>query len=141
MLPADRQGERQAADQLVDQRTHGVAVGAHLVDTRPVVTAFAEVVPAHFVDTDGEHRFETGVDALLDQAGEDQLVDEERRRMPEVEDQRMTQGDRLDVIRLRTGQDLEQLLVTVEGGVEVREDLGPFRFDVAAVEPWRSLQK
>jgi len=34
-----------------------------------------EVVPAHFIDADGEHRLEMGVDALFNMPGEHQLVD------------------------------------------------------------------
>src|SRR6185369_11237647 len=65
MLPADRQAQRQRADQAVDGGPYFAAIGADLLDARPVVARVAEIVPAHFVDADREHRLEAGVDAVV----------------------------------------------------------------------------
>ncbi|TXT28846.1 MAG: hypothetical protein FD131_2789 [Rhodocyclaceae bacterium] len=52
--------------------------------------------------------------------------------MAEVENQRMTQRNRFDVVSLVAGQHFEQLLVAVEGGVKVVEDLLALLFGVGA---------
>ena len=130
VAPGDREGQRLAADQLLNRRSNRLAIGPDLVHTRPLVTALVEIIPTHFVDTDGKHRFETRVDALLDPAGQQQLVDEESRRMAEVEDQRMAQADRLPEIRLIAGQHLEQLFIAIKGGMKIVEDLRAFLFDI-----------
>ena len=88
VFPADGQGQGLRADQVVDSCARRPPVIAHSSDARPVVTGVVEVVPAHFIDADGEHRFVAGVDAL-DQAGQRQLVDEKGGGVAEVEDQRM----------------------------------------------------
>ena len=137
VVPADRQGQRLRADQAVDGGACRPAVFAHRGDGRPVVAGVVEVVPAHFVDADGEHRFVAGVDAL-DQPGQRQLVDEEGGGVAEVEDQRMAQRDRFDVVRLVAGQRLEQQLVAVEGGMEIIEDLLALLLRVGAGEQRRA---
>ena len=116
MVPVDRQRERRGLNQPVDDLAHPVAVVAHFVDTRPVVMGFVEIVPAHLVHAHREHGFEFRIDALPDQPGEHQLVDEECRGMAEVENQRMAQRNRFAEIGCIAGQRFEQLLVAVEGG-------------------------
>ena len=56
IVPVDGQCQRQGRDHAVDQGTHLVTVGLDLGDRRPVVVGIVEIVPGHFVDTDGEHR-------------------------------------------------------------------------------------
>ena len=58
--------------------------------------------------------------------------------MTEVENQRMTQRNRLDEIRFITAQCLEKLLVAIEGSVEVLENLLTLLLDVLAGQQGRS---
>ena len=138
IVPGNRQAQRYCPDQPVDRNAHGLAIAAHFIDARPVVAHVVQVVPAHFIDTDGEHRFEARIDALLDQASQHQLVDEKCCGMAEVENQRVTQCDRLDVIRLVAGQHFEQLFIAIEGGVEIIENLPALLFDVRTCQQRRA---
>jgi len=80
---------------------------------------------------DFAHRIE-----VRGQAGKDELVDEKGRRMPQVEDQGVTQADRFTVIGLVLRQQLKEGLVAIEGGVKVIQDLGALGFRVRAIETW-----
>ena len=140
ILPADRQREGRLADHAVDHRAHLVAVGGDLGHGGPVVARVVEVVPAHLVHADREHRFQARIDALLDQAGEQELVDEEGGGVAEVEDQRVTQADRLPEVSLVAGEHLEQRLVAIEGGVEVVQQLGALGLDVGAGQERRARE-
>ena len=89
MVPADGQLQRGLQDHIADDRPDLVAVGLDLSDARPVVVCRVEIVPAHLVHPDRKHGFKAGMDALTDQPGQQQLVDEEGRGMTEVKDQWM----------------------------------------------------
>ena len=69
MLPGDRQGQGQGGDERVHGRAHLAAIGTDFLHPRPVVMSLAQIVPAHLVHADGEHRLETRMDALTQQAG------------------------------------------------------------------------
>ena len=140
-LPANRQGERGVADDAVDQRPHPPPVVGDLGHRRPVVAGVVEVVPAHFVDANGEHRLEARVEALVDQAGEDELVDEEGRGVAEIKNQRVAQADRLLVVGLVAGQHFEQRLVAVTGAVKIVQDFSTLGFDIGAVKQRRAGKK
>ena len=119
IVPIDRQLQRCLADDAVDGGTHRVAVGAHLSGGRPVIVRFVEVVPTHLVDTHREHRLETRVDALADEARKYQLVGEEGRGMAQIENERMPQANRLDAVAVFVDQRLEERLIGAERAVEV----------------------
>jgi len=55
-------------------RAHGVAIGFDLIDAWPVVASFAEIIPAHLIDPDGEHRLQFRIDALPDQPSQQQQL-------------------------------------------------------------------
>ena len=140
VIPADRQLQRQRLYQPADRRTHLLAVVLHRGDAGPVVARVVEIVPAHFVDADGEHRLERRIDAPFDQTGEQQLVDEEGGGMAEIEDQRMTQRNGLFDIGLVAGQHLEELFVMIESCLEVTKDFGSLLLAVIASEQRCSLK-
>ena len=140
MVPVDRQRERDCCNQPVDNFAHPVAVFAHFVDTRPVVMGFVEVVPAHFIDTHREHRFEFRIDALPDQPGQHQLVDEKCRGMAEVENQRVAQRNRFAEKRLIACQRFEKLLVAIECSMEVFANFPSRSPGIAAGQHGSSLE-
>ena len=78
-----------------DHAAHGaidlLAVGMHRANLRPEHLVLGHVVPAHFIDAGFEQPFKVDIQRLLDQAGDAQLVDVQRRRMPVVEDHRVAQ--------------------------------------------------
>jgi len=141
VLPIDRQGQRRIADDRVDRGAHPVAIGLDLGDGRPVVIRLVEVVPTHFIDPDGEHRLEPRIDPFLEQPDQQQLVDEEGRGVAEIENQRVTQCDRLFEIRFVAGQYLEQLLVAIECPVKIVENAGTASRQVGIGEWWSSGKK
>ncbi|EKD35803.1 MAG: hypothetical protein ACD_75C01772G0001, partial [uncultured bacterium] len=97
IVPGNRQRQRQAPDDPFNQFPHLAPVGPHLVHRRPVIMLFVQVVPGHLVDPDGKHRLKGGIDPAVDEPGDIQLVDVEGRCMPEIKDQRLTQGFRPQV--------------------------------------------
>ena len=119
VVPVHGQRQRGAVDQAHDQRAHAVAVGLHARHAGPVVMRLVQVVPAHLVHADGEHRFELRVDALADQAREQQLVDEEGGRVAVVKNQWVAQRDGPLGPGRVARQGAKQRLVGVEGLHEV----------------------
>ena len=91
IVPMNRHRQGQGPDGLVDNAANGITIGPDFVHGRPVVVRGVEVVPGHLIDADGEHRFEAGIDPLVRDLGDDQLVDVEGGRVPEIEDQRVPQ--------------------------------------------------
>ena len=89
VFPADRQREVGLADNFVHHGPRLAPVVRHLGHGRPVVVGVIQVIPAHLVHTDGEHGFELRVDALGDQAGQQQFVDEKSGSVAEVKNQRV----------------------------------------------------
>jgi len=87
---------------------------AGLLHAGPVVVALLEVVPVHLIHAHREHLLELLVDAVLDRAVVQQLVDVEGGRVPEVEDERVSQRLSPDVIGPVLEQ-LEQFLVDCIG--------------------------
>jgi len=136
IVPTDGQGQGRLADHPVHRLPHPAPVVPDRRHWRPVVVGLIQVVPAHFVHAHGEHGLQPRVQALLHQAGKDELVDEKGRRMPQVEDQGVTQADRFTVIGLVLRQQLKEGLVAIEGGVKVIQDLGALGFRVRAIETW-----
>ena len=143
VVPVHGQGERRGVDQAQHQGAHLVAVGLHLGHGGPVVVRVVQVVPAHLVHAHGEDGFQMRVDALGDQAREQQLVDEEGGGVAVVEDQRVAQGDGpLDPGRVAR-QGAEQRLVGVEGLHEVIAQALAKVLRVAGVQgqaPWQPHQ-
>ncbi len=114
----------------IHMRQHGVDTLAHLIaivtqggDLGPVIVPLIEIVPAHLIDTDGAQPLDFGVDTRLDEAGEKQLVDEEGRRMTKIEDQRMAQRNRLDVVSSGVGEQFEERFIAIETSVKIAPDL------------------
>ncbi len=91
-----------------------------------------QIVPAHLVHPDGDHGLDAGVEAALDEACRQQLVDEEGGGVAVVEDERVAQGDRLVKPGPLVGQAVEQRVVEIEGLAEVGEQLAAFLFGIAA---------
>ena len=75
IVPGDRHFERHGADDVVHEFADLIPVSFHLSDGGPVVMGVIQVVPGHFVHAYGEHGFESGIDALVDDLGDDQFVD------------------------------------------------------------------
>lgn len=136
--PVDGRGQRRFADHAVHHAAHPVAVVAHRLHRGPVVIRLVQVVPAHFVHADREHRFQSRIQPFADQPGQQQLVHEEGCGVAEIENERMAQRDRLAVPGLFAGQHFEQLLVAAEGGVEVVAQGGAQRVRIGRVETGRT---
>ena len=122
IVPVDGHRQGQGADRLVHNPADGVTIGLDFVERRPVVMRGVQVVPRHLVDAHGEHRFEAGIDAPGRNLGDDQLVDVESCRMPEIEDQGVPQRFRPQIECLLRGQGFVKLLVQAVGGVEIPPD-------------------
>ena len=134
VVPVDRQGQRFCANYAVDRSTHLIAIGFYLRHRRPVVVGVVEVVPAHFINADGEHRLKTRVDAFCDQTHQQQFVDEKSGGVAEVKNQRVAQRDRFFEICLIAGQNLEELFVAIESLVKMRQDAGAAGVGIVTVE-------
>ena len=134
-LPGDGQRQRHGQDVAGHQLPHPGAIGAQGSDRGPVVDALVQVVPAHLVDADGHLGLDHWVDPLPDLAVGQQLVHEESRGVPEIEDQRVAQRDGLGEVAPLVGDAVEQPLVQVEGLVEIGQDLLALGQDGGAVEP------
>ncbi len=130
VVPVDGQRQRQGLDHLIDQCAHLVAVGLDLGDRRPVIVLVVQVVPRHLVDADGKQRLEARIDALLDDLGDDQLVDVKDRGVAQVKDQRVAQRLGAQEKGRVTGQRSVKLLVEAVGFVEIIANLGAFLFRV-----------
>ena len=119
IVPVDghRQGHR--LDDVVNDRTHCVAIGLDLVKRRPVVMRVVEIVPGHLIDADGKHGFEPGIDSPGHDLGNDELIDVESRRVPDIENQRVPERFSRQVKSLLRSQSLVKLLVKAIGLVEV----------------------
>ena len=83
-----------------------------------------EIIPAHFVHTDCEHGLEARIDALRNQLGEQQLVDEKRCCMTVVENQGMPQRNRFFNVGRIAGQAAKQRLVAIERFAEIAQQIG-----------------
>lgn len=51
-----------------------------------------QVIPGHLIDAHGEHGFEAVIDPLVRDPGDEDFVDVENRRMPQIEDQGCRNG-------------------------------------------------
>jgi hypothetical protein len=69
-----------------------IPVCFHLGDGGPVVMGGIQIVPGHFVHAYGKHGFEFGIDALVDNLGDDQFVYVKDGGMSQIENQGMSQG-------------------------------------------------
>jgi hypothetical protein len=74
-----------------------IPVSFHLCDGRPLIMGFIQIIPGHFVHAYGKHGFEFGIDALVDNLGDDQFVYVEDGGMSQIENQRMSKGFGPDV--------------------------------------------
>ncbi|MNQ66596.1 hypothetical protein D3C85_810900 [compost metagenome] len=129
-LPVDGQGQWHLLDEVDHPGAHLGAVVSQLGHPGPVVVGLVQIVPAHLIHPDGDHGLDAGVDATVDQAGRQQLVDEEGGGVAVVEDERMTQRDRLVEPGALIGQAVEQAVVECEGLAEVVEQLAPFQLGI-----------
>ena len=132
---------RSCANYPVDRSTHLIAIGFYLRHRRPVVVGVVEVVPAHFINADGEHRLKTRVDAFCDQTHQQQFVDEKSGGVAEVKNQRVAQRDRFFEICLIAGQNLEELFVAIESLVKMRQDAGAAGVGIVTVKGGGSGKK
>ena len=82
-----------------------------LLDCRPVVVAFVEVVPVHLVHSHCEHLLVLLIDPLTYYPMIQELVYVQARSVSEVEDQRVTQGLGPDVVGSLVAQQFEQFFV------------------------------
>ena len=128
----DGQLDRHPLDEITHQGAHPAAVVTQLGHSGPVVVGFVQIVPAHLVHPDGDQGLDAGVDAALDEAGRQQLVDEEGGGMAVVEDEGVAQGDRLVEPGPLVGQAVEQRVVEIEGLAEVGEQLAALVVGIVA---------
>ena len=70
-----------------------------ILNRRPLVMGFIQVVPVHLINTHSEHSFILFVDSALNQSLVNQLVDKKGRCMPKVKDKWMSQRLGLCVVR------------------------------------------
>ena len=82
VVPIDGQLERKCLDHMINHCPDLVAVGLDLGDTWPVIVVVIQIVPRHLVNADGKQRLVLGIDALLDDLGDDQFVDVKDRGDP-----------------------------------------------------------
>jgi hypothetical protein len=93
--PADRRGQRRVVDDAVDHAAHRIAVSRTDL-RRPASRNCASFRSSQLISSTPTANIDSKRGLMRsDQPGEQQLVDEEGRGMAEVEDQRMTQRDRL----------------------------------------------
>ncbi|MPM48295.1 hypothetical protein SDC9_95019 [bioreactor metagenome] len=138
IFPADWQAQWMGADDAIHDRPYLAAIGADFGDARPVVAGVVEIIPAHLIDPDREHRFQSWIETLGDQAGEQELIDEEGGRVAEVEDQWVTQADGFAEVGIVPHQDLEQRFVAVEGCVKIVQQFATAGLDIGAGQLGRS---
>ncbi|MNE64955.1 hypothetical protein D3C80_1603980 [compost metagenome] len=93
-----------------------------------------QIVPAHLVHPYGHHGLDTGVEAAVDEARRQQLVDEEGGGVAVVEDEGVAQGDRLVEPGPLIGQAVKQAVVEIEGLTEVVEQLAALVLGIVAAE-------
>ena len=110
-----------------------ITVCLHLLPGRPVVMPFIQIIPGHFVNTDGKHRLEVRVDPLVYDPGDIQLVDKEGGGMAEVEDQRVAQPVGAQVKSVVISEGFVQLFVNVKSVVEILQDLGSLLLGITFV--------
>ena len=91
-----------------------VTVGLDLGDAWPVIVVVIQIIPRHLVDADGKQRLIVGIDAFLDDLGDDQLVDVKDRGVTQIENQRMAQRLGTQVESLVVGQRFVKPLVDCE---------------------------
>ena len=94
--------------------THARTVSRYdfdLSERRPVVVGLVQIIPRHFIDADGEHGFEARIDPLVGDLRDDQFIDIERCRVPDVEDQRVPERFGTQVEGFVRGQRLVELFV------------------------------
>ena len=106
------------------------AVVPGLLDGRPVVVAFVEVVPVHLVHSHCEHLLVLLIDPLPYYPVIQELVYVQARSVSEVEDQRVPQGLRAHVVGSLVAQQFEQFFVE---GVSVEEIFPDLFFEVGVV--------
>ncbi len=58
---------------------------------------FVEIVPRHFIDTNGKDRLEIGIDPGIDESGNEEFVGVKGGSVTKVENERVAQRDRLFV--------------------------------------------
>jgi hypothetical protein len=141
IIPTDRKYEWSLSDQTVYGLSYTIPIDPNLFDRWPFIVNGIQVVPAHFIHTDREHRLQPGVDPFLDQSCKEQFIGEEGGRMPEVEDQWVTERDRLLVVGLITLQCFKEALIPIERGMEIDPYLFPLGRGVTAIKGWHSLRK
>src|SRR5699024_7464627 len=127
-------------DDVGDQRANPVAIGLNRFDGGPVIVNIVQIIPTHFVHADSENGFHVRVEALVDESGQQQFVDEKRGGVAVVKDQGVPQRDGLFVPGPVAGQSLEQRFVAVEGGQEVSSQAPPERGSVV-IDQLQSVQE
>ena len=134
IVPVNRHAQGHRPDDFVDARSHRVAIRLDLSERWPVVVGLVQIIPRHFIDAHGEHGFEARIDPLVGDLGDDQFIDIERCRVPEVEDQRVPERFGTQVEGFVRSQRLVELFVQSERGVEVPANLLAFLFGSALIE-------
>lgn len=140
VFPVDGQSERRGVDNLQHDVTHRLAVVHDFLDGRPFVVRFIEVVPAHFIDADGKNRFERLVDSFAQQSCEQELVHKKGRRMPQIEDEGVTQADGFLEVRVVAVETFEQRFVAIGGAQKVCTQTRPHLIGAFAVKQRGSIE-
>ena len=130
----DRYCQREYINQLVHAVADLVTISAHGSDGRPVVMCLIQVIPRHFIHTNGKHGLETGINACSDQFCQQKLVDEKCSCVAKIEKQRMAQGFWPLIVRLIVPNHLKQRFVQIKGLVEVGFEFLSFGLAAACIQ-------
>ena len=93
-----------------------------------------QIIPRHFVDADRARGFDFFIDALIDQIGDVEFVDEEDGGVAVVKNQRMAERIGFGVKTLIASQAVKDAFVKRERVVEIVEYLLSLGFEIAFIE-------
>ena len=133
-LPVQRQRQRHLFNKLDHPTTDLAPIVMQFRHRRPVIMTVIQIVPAHFIDTNRQHRFDMVIDTLIDKPRRHQLVNIEGGGVAVIEDQRMAQRDRFGEVSPFIRQAVEQTLIQFPGLLEIAQDFITLLLDIAPAQ-------
>ncbi len=133
-VPADGKGKGHGGDGLDDRLSHLGAVGPEIRHGGPVVIGLIQVIPAHLIDADCDLGLDPGVYPSIDLAIGQELVDEECRRVAEIEDEGVAERNGLREPAAVIRNTVVKALVEVIGLAEIVKDFSALGLDAVAIQ-------